>query len=101
MLRGLKERSCTGGYTILKDWLQPQREAAGAVTFDQFDFSFQPSIDERQIRDLRTLRFVHEAIRVTADTYAHAIHGQDDEAVRRWEKYRQRNRPSQPTGTVQ
>ena len=30
-------------------------------TFDQFDFAFQPSIDERQIRELRTLRFVHEA----------------------------------------
>jgi DNA replication protein DnaC len=30
-------------------------------TFDQFDFSFQPSIDERQIRNLQTLRFVHEA----------------------------------------
>lgn len=32
--------------------------------FDQFDFSFQPSIDERQIRDLRTLRFIHEASNV-------------------------------------
>lgn len=30
-------------------------------TFDQFDFSFQPSIDERQIRELRSLRFIHEA----------------------------------------
>jgi DNA replication protein DnaC len=30
-------------------------------TFGQFDFDFQPSIDERQIRELRTLRFVHEA----------------------------------------
>jgi DNA replication protein DnaC len=30
-------------------------------TFDQFDFSFQPSIDERQVRELQTLRFVHEA----------------------------------------
>ena len=30
-------------------------------TFDQFDFGFQPSIDERQIRELRTLRFVHES----------------------------------------
>ncbi len=30
-------------------------------TFDQFDFGFQPSIDERQIRELRTLRFIHEA----------------------------------------
>lgn len=33
-------------------------------TFDQFDFGVQPSIDERQIRDLRTLRFVHEASNV-------------------------------------
>lgn len=30
-------------------------------TLDQFEFGFQPSIDERQIRELRTLRFVHEA----------------------------------------
>jgi DNA replication protein DnaC len=30
-------------------------------TFDQLDFGFQPSIDERQIRELRTLRFVHQA----------------------------------------
>lgn len=30
-------------------------------SFEQFDFAFQPSIDERQIRDLRTLRFVHDA----------------------------------------
>lgn len=33
-------------------------------TLDQFDFSFQPSIDERQIRELRTLRFVHDASNV-------------------------------------
>ena len=33
-------------------------------TFEQFNFSFQPSIDERQIRELRTLRFVHEASNV-------------------------------------
>ena len=33
-------------------------------TFDQFDFSFQPSIDERQIRELRSLRFIHEASNV-------------------------------------
>lgn len=30
-------------------------------TFEQFDFGFQPSIDERQIRELRSLRFVHDA----------------------------------------
>src|SRR5215467_12716804 len=33
-------------------------------TFDQFDFGFQPSIDERQIRELRSLRFVNEASNV-------------------------------------
>jgi DNA replication protein DnaC len=32
--------------------------------FDQFDFGFQPSIDERQIRELRSLRFIHEASNV-------------------------------------
>lgn len=30
-------------------------------TLSDFDFSFQPSVDERQIRELETLRFVHEA----------------------------------------
>lgn len=27
-------------------------------TLDQFDFAFQPSVDERRMRDLATLRFV-------------------------------------------
>lgn len=27
----------------------------------QFDLTFQPSIDKRQIKDLQTLRFLHEA----------------------------------------
>src|SRR5437016_10285831 len=33
-------------------------------TLAQFDFGFQPSIDERQIRELQTLRFAHEASNV-------------------------------------
>ena len=33
-------------------------------TLVQFDFGFQPSIDPRQIRELATLRFVHEASNV-------------------------------------
>ena len=33
-------------------------------TLEEFDFSFQPSIDERQIRELQTLRFVHESSNV-------------------------------------
>ncbi len=39
-------------------------------------------------------RLGHSSVRVTADVYAHAIHGQDDEAVRRWEDHQQRNRPA-------
>jgi hypothetical protein len=35
-------------------------------------------------------------VRVTADVYSHAINGQDDEAVRKWEEYQQRNRPAKP-----
>lgn len=33
-------------------------------TLDGFDFAFQPSIDERAIRELQTLRFAHEASNV-------------------------------------
>jgi len=33
-------------------------------TLDQFDFRFQPSIDERQVRELATLAFVTEAANV-------------------------------------
>lgn len=33
-------------------------------TIEQFDFGFQPSIDEKQNRELRTLRFAHEASNV-------------------------------------
>jgi DNA replication protein DnaC len=33
-------------------------------TFEPFDFGFPPSLDERQVRELRTLRFVQEASNV-------------------------------------
>jgi DNA replication protein DnaC len=33
-------------------------------TLEQFDFGFQPSIEERAIRELRTLRWAHEASNV-------------------------------------
>jgi DNA replication protein DnaC len=34
-------------------------------TLDEFDFAFQPSVNERQIRDLATMRFVaHAEIRL-------------------------------------
>jgi integrase len=47
-------------------------------------------------------RLGHSSIRTTAEIYAHAIHGQDDEATRRLEEYRQRNRmASQQTDSVQ
>jgi integrase len=41
-------------------------------------------------------RLGHSSGRVTADVYSHAIHGQDDEAVRRWEECQQRNRLTKP-----
>jgi transposase len=37
LLRELKERGYTGGYTILKDYLQPKREAAYAVAVRRFE----------------------------------------------------------------
>jgi transposase len=37
LLRELRERNYTGGYTILTDWLRPQREAAGVVAVRRFE----------------------------------------------------------------
>jgi integrase len=39
-------------------------------------------------------RLGHSSVRTTADIYSHAIHGQDDEAVQKWEEYQVRNRPT-------
>ena len=33
-------------------------------TLDQFDFAFQPSIDERQVKELASLAFVAEATNI-------------------------------------
>jgi integrase len=40
-------------------------------------------------------RLGHSSVRVTADIYAHVIHGQDDEAVRQWEEFQRKNRQEQ------
>lgn len=37
LLRELRERSYSGGYTILTDWLRPQREAARIVAVRRFE----------------------------------------------------------------
>ncbi|HEY7334126.1 MAG TPA: tyrosine-type recombinase/integrase [Bryobacteraceae bacterium] len=48
-------------------------------------------------------RLGHSSVRVTADIYSHAIHGQDDEAARRWEDYQKEKRETNPgtLGSVQ
>lgn len=40
-------------------------------------------------------RLGHSSVRVTADVYAHAIHGQDDEAVKKWEEFQEQNRSTE------
>jgi len=37
LLRELRERGCSGGYTILKDWLQPQRKAGYIAAVRRFE----------------------------------------------------------------
>lgn len=37
LLRELRQKNYTGGYTILKDWLQPQRESARVVAVRRFE----------------------------------------------------------------
>lgn len=45
-------------------------------------------------------RLGHSSVRVTADVYSHALHGQDDEAVRKWEEYQERNRAAKSVSTT-
>ncbi|MGA3076982.1 MAG: tyrosine-type recombinase/integrase [Bryobacteraceae bacterium] len=37
-------------------------------------------------------RLGHSSVRTTADIYSHEIHGQDDEAVKKWEQYQEQHR---------
>ncbi len=47
-------------------------------------------------------RLGHTSIRTTLDIYGHMIHGQDEEAVRKWEQYQEQNRAtSQVSKSVQ
>ena len=46
-------------------------------------------------------RLGHSSIRVTADVYSHALHGQDDEAARRWDEFQRQNLPEKLAGGVQ
>jgi integrase len=39
-------------------------------------------------------RLGHSSVRTTADIYVHVISGQDDEAIKKWEEYQERNRPA-------
>jgi len=43
-------------------------------------------------------RLGHSSTRTTAEIYSHAIHGQDDEATKRWEEYQKRNRKAAGEG---
>src|SRR3972149_6622786 len=51
-----QERTCE---TKVKMAGFPQRK-----TIDSFDFSFQPSVDKKQMRDLLTLRFLSEGVNI-------------------------------------
>ena len=50
-------------------------------------------------------RLGHSSIRTTQEIYAHMIHGQDDEAAKKWEEFQHRNQPAAgappPKGQVQ
>ena len=49
-------------------------------------------------RSVVSQRLGHSSVRTTLEIYAHAIHGADDEAVRKWEEYEVRNRQAkEPT----
>jgi integrase len=46
-------------------------------------------------------RLGHSSVRVTAEIYSHMIHGQDDDAARRWEEFQRRNTPEPAAKGIQ
>jgi integrase len=46
-------------------------------------------------------RLGHSSVRTTAEVYAHAIHGQDDEAALRWDEFQRRSTPERHESKVQ
>ena len=59
LLRELRQRDYDGGYTILKDWLQPQRESARVVAVRRFE---TPPGKQAQV-DWGHLGWLHEGAR--------------------------------------
>ena len=57
LLRELRQREYDGGYTILKDWLQPQRESARVVAVRRFE---TPPGKQAQV-DWGHLGWLHQA----------------------------------------
>jgi integrase len=46
-------------------------------------------------------RLGHSSVRTTAEVYAHALRGQDDEAAQRWDNFQKRGRLDRPASRVQ
>jgi len=46
-------------------------------------------------------RLGHSSVRVTAEIYSHMIHGQDDEAARRWDEFQRQNLTAKQVRGVQ
>ena len=46
-------------------------------------------------------RLGHSSVRTTAEVYAHAIHGQDDEAAQRWDQFQRRAAGNRADGKLQ
>ena len=46
-------------------------------------------------------RLGHSSVRTTADVYAHALRGQDDEAALRWDEFQRRGTGDHPERKLQ
>jgi integrase len=91
----LRPDSISATVSVLFKRLKIQKPAGGALHLLRHTLASQ-MVDSEVPLPVVSQRPGHSSVRVTADIYSHAIHGQDDEAVRRWEEYVQRNRPAKP-----
>jgi integrase len=91
----LKPDSISASVSALFKRLKIRRPKGSAVHLLRHTLASQ-MLDDDVPLPVVSQRLGHSSIRTTAEIYSHAIHCQDDEATRRLQEYRQRNRPPKP-----
>src|SRR5579871_5832888 len=91
----LKPNSISAAVSALFKRLKIRKPKGAALHLLRHTLASQ-MLDNGESLPVVSRRLGHSSIRTTAEIYAHAIHGEDDEATRRLQEYRQQHRLPKP-----